>query len=327
MSQLHKSSYQIKSNLFRRYEGNPILTPEMWPYEVNSVFNAGATLYNNRVLLLLRVEDRRGISHFSKATSEDGLTNWEIDSTPTMIPERDKYPEDHYGIEDARIVKLKDLNIYAIVFTSFSKSGPLVSLTTTVNFKDFKRVGIICPPDDKDASLFPRQFNGRWALLHRPSSSVGAHIWISFSPDLVHWGNSMILIPARKGSWWDAHKIGLGPQPIETKEGWLIIYHGVKTTAAGALYRLGLALLDLEDPTKVIKRCDEWVFGPNEIYERIGDVPDVTFPCGVVVKGDELIMYYGAADTTLAVATASIPEILNYILTAKSIYDKSDLNL
>ncbi len=297
MVQISRASYQIKSNLFKRYENNPILTPEMWPYEVNSVFNAGAAMYNNKVLLLLRVEDRRGFSHFSKAVSADGLTNWEIDKTPTMMPERDKYPEDNYGIEDPRIVKLENLNVYAIVFTSFSKSGPLVSLATTIDFNTFKRIGIICPPDDKDASLFP---------------------------DLVHWGNSGILVPARKGSWWDAYKIGLGPPPIETKEGWLIIYHGVKTTAAGALYRLGLVLLDLEDPTKVIKRCDEWVFGPNELYERIGDVPDVTFPCGVVVRGDELIMYYGAADTTLCVATASVKELLDYILNSKTIYDKTD---
>jgi predicted GH43/DUF377 family glycosyl hydrolase len=109
----------------------------------------------------------------------------------------------------------------------------------------------------------------------------------------------------------------LGPQPIETKEGWLIIYHGVKTTAAGSLYRLGLALLDLDDPSKVINRTDEWIFGPNEIYERVGDVPDVTFPCGAAVIEDKLIMYYGAADTSLAIATASIKEILEYILKSK----------
>jgi len=117
MAELRKSTYQIKSNLFKRHEDNPILTPEMWPYEVNSVFNAGAAIYNNKVLLLLRVEDRRGFSHFSKAISEDGITNWEIDKTPTMLPERDKYPEDHYGIEDPRIVQLENLNVYAIVFT------------------------------------------------------------------------------------------------------------------------------------------------------------------------------------------------------------------
>lgn len=312
----NKTNYH-RSGLFKRYKNNPILTPEMWPYRVNSVFNAGATVYNNKALLLVRVEDMRGHSHLSKAVSNDGYTNWKIDKKPSFTPKPDEYPEELYGVEDPRIIKLEDDGTYAVVYTSFSASGPLVSLATTTDFETYRRFGVVMLPDDKDASLFPRKFGGRWVLLHRPSPTsfhLGAHIWISYSPDLKHWGDSAILLPARKGSWWDAYKVGLGPQPVETKEGWLIIYHGVKTTAAGALYRLGLALLDLDDPSKVIRRCDEWVFGPLEIYERVGDVPDVTFPCGVIVKGDELIMYYGAADTTLAVATGSIKEILRYIL-------------
>jgi len=273
-------------------------------------------MFENKVLLLVRVEDMKGFSHLCKATSEDGYTNWQIDKKPTMVPETEDCPEEKYGIEDPRIVKLEDMKVYSIVYTSFSESGPLVSLATTEDFKAFKRYGVVMPPDDKDASLFPRKFNGRWALLHRPSPTsylLGAHIWISYSPDLKHWGDSAILLPARKGSWWDAYKVGLGPQPIETSEGWLIIYHGVKATAAGSLYRLGMALLDLDDPSKIIRRCDEWIFGPNTMYERVGDVPDVTFPCGVIVKGDELILYYGAADTTMAIATASVQGLLNYL--------------
>lgn len=307
-------------HLFKRYKENPILKPSMWPYRVNSVFNPGATLFNDKILLLNRVEDMRGFSHLCKAVSSDGITGWEIDRTPTMVPEEDKYPEDHYGIEDARIIKLQNDTRYAICYTSFSKSGPLVSLATTEDFVTFKRFGVIMPPDDKDASLFPRKFKDNWLMLHRPSPSVdfmGAHIWISSSPDLIHWGESQILLPARKGSWWDAHKVGLGTQPIETSEGWLIIYHGVKATASGALYRVGLCLLDLDDPHKIVKRCDEWVFGPSEIYERIGDVADVAFPCGVVLKGDELFMYYGAADTTVGVAKGSLKEILDYIKYSK----------
>jgi len=308
------------SVLFKRYKNNPVLTPKMWPYKVNAVFNAGATLFNDKVLLLIRVEDMRGFSHLCKATSKDGYTNWQIDSEPTLVPKPEDFPEETYGIEDPRIVKLDEDNRYAIVYTSFSESGPLVSLATTEDFNTYRRYGVVMPPDDKDASLFPRKFNGRYALVHRPSPTsylLGAHIWMSYSPDLKHWGDSSILLSARRGSWWDAYKVGLGPQPIETSEGWLIIYHGVRTTAAGALYRLGLALLDLDDPSKVIRRCDEWVFGPNEYYERVGDVPDVTFPCGVVVKGDELIMYYGAADTTMAIATASLKEVLEFVMKSK----------
>lgn len=307
---------QQESELFKRYKNNPVLTPSMWPYKVNSVFNAGATIYDGKVLLLVRIEDMRGFSHLCRAESSDGYSNWKIDEVPTLEPKPDDFPEEIYGIEDPRIVKLEDEGKYAVVYTSFSESGPLVSLATTEDFKSFRRFGVVMTPDDKDASLFPRKFNGRYILLHRPSPRshlLGAHIWMSYSPDLKHWGDSAILLPARKGSWWDAYKVGLGPQPVETKDGWLIIYHGVKTTAAGSIYRLGLALLDLDDPSKLIARSDEWVFGPNEHYERIGDVPDVTFPCGVVLKGDDLIMYYGAADTSMAIATASLKEVLEFI--------------
>ncbi len=313
-----KMTYSFQgSNLFKRYKKNPILTASMWPYKVNSVFNAASTIYKDKTLILARVEDMRGSSHLCKAISSDGFTKWKIDKHPTFLPKPDEYPEDIYGIEDPRIVKLENEdNTYAITYTSFSENGPLVSLATTTDFESFRRYGTILPPDDKDASLFPRKFKDRWVLLHRPSpvsNLLGAHIWISFSNDMKHWGDSVVLLPARKGSWWDAYKVGLGPQPIETSEGWLIIYHGVKTTAAGSLYRLGLALLDLDDPNKVIRRSDEWVFGPTEEYERVGDVPDVTFPCGVIAKGDELIMYYGAADSSVAIATASIKEILDYL--------------
>ncbi len=288
----------------------------MWPYKAHSVFNAGATIFNEKVLLLVRVEDMKGFSHLCKATSADGFTNWEIDKAPTMVPDTANFQEEFYGIEDPRIVRLDNSDTYGVAYTSYSQTGALVSLATTTDFKTFERHGIMMHPEDKDASLFPRKFNGHWALLHRPTPKDKlnrANIWVSYSSDLMHWGESSVLIEAREGGWWDAHKIGIGPQPIETSEGWLIIYHGVRTTGSGSLYRVGLALLDLDDPAKVIKRCDNWVFGPEETYERVGDVPGVTFPCGAVVKGDQLIMYYGAADSSVAIATASVQEILNYI--------------
>ena len=172
------------------------------------------------------------------------------------------------------------------------------------------------PPENKDAALIPIRFDGLWAMLHRPvpkSPILGAHIWISFSPDLKHWGSHQEVIHAREGGWWDASKIGLCTPPIETQEGWLILYHGVRTTAAGSIYRLGLALLDLHDPTKVVSRTDEWIFGPKASYEREGDVDDVVFPCGWIVRNGTVSMYYGAADSCIALATAKLSDLLDFM--------------
>jgi predicted GH43/DUF377 family glycosyl hydrolase len=130
---------------------------------------------------------------------------------------------------------------------------------------------------------------------------------------MKHWGDHQIVVPARRGAWWDANKIGLSPPPLRTDRGWLILYHGVRMTASGCLYRLGLGLLDLEDPTKLLARSDEWVFAPQEDYEVVGDVDKVVFPCGWVSEGDELRLYYGGADKRIALATARVSEMLDWL--------------
>ena len=171
--------------------------------------------------------------------------------------------------------------------------------------------------------IFPRRFNNRYAMIHRPVSagSSGAHIWLSFSPDLIHWGDHHILLHARRGAWWDANKIGLSPPPLQTPEGWLLLYHGVRMTAGGCLYRLGLALLDLEDPCRVLRRSDEWIFAPELPYERQGDVNGVVFPCGWILDetSGEIRLYYGAADTCLALATAQLADVLSYLGTCPTL--------
>ena len=305
--------------LFRRHPGNPILTAERWPYPAHTVFNPGAVqLSNGETLLLVRVEDRQGASHLTVARSADGMGGWRIDSAPTMTPLPDQYPEELWGIEDPRIVWLEELERYAITYTAYSRNGPLVALALTSDFTTFERLGPITPPEDKDAALFPRRFGGRWVLIHRPVSTTGnskANIWLSFSPDLKHWGDHMTLMEAREGSNWDAGKIGLSPPPIETPEGWLVVYHGVRLTASGAIYRVGLALLDLDDPRRVIRRGEDWVFGPEEQYELTGDVPNVVFSCGIVIDRDgrKMRMYYGAADTSIGVATADMSDVLDWL--------------
>jgi predicted GH43/DUF377 family glycosyl hydrolase len=271
--------------LFHRHAANPILSPLEFPKMVNAVFN------------------------------DDGITNWEIDPLQGLHPIVDGFQE-HWGIEDPRITRIGDE--YFVVYVGYSAAGPLVLLAITKDFVSWERKGVLMSPEDKDAALFPTTFDGRWALIHRPTPSMagsGSHIWMSLSPDLRHWGDSRVLLPARRGGWWDANKVGLGPPPLLTKQGWLVCYHGVRVTASGSVYRLGLALLDRDDPIQVLARGNEWVLGPNEVYERNGDVPDVIFPCGWVLRddGDTLHLYYGAADSVVCLAEASLATLLDHL--------------
>jgi predicted GH43/DUF377 family glycosyl hydrolase len=303
-------------SLFTRYAGNPILSRRDWPYPVNSVFNAGATLLaDGDTLLLCRVEDRRGLSHLCAARSANGIDGWRIDAHPTLMPDPTNYPEEIWGIEDARITYVPELEQYAVAYTSFSKGGPGVSLALTRDFRSFERYGVIMPPEDKDAALLPRRIGNYWAMIHRPVTTLGAHMWISYSPDLHHWGSHKVMLEARRGGWWDANKIGLCSPPIETEKGWLVLYHGVRQTASGSIYRLGLALFDLERPEICLRRGDSWMFGPETPYERGGDVSDVVFPCGQTVGADRdtINLYYGAADSCMALATGSIRCLLAWL--------------
>ncbi len=302
--------------LFKRHERNPILTAADWLYPANSVFSPGAALlHDGTTLLLCRVEDRRGLSHLCVARSANGVDGWDIDTQPTLMPDPEHFPEELWGIEDPRITYVPEIKKYAVVFTAFSSSGPGVALALTEDFHAFERYGMIMAPEDKDAALFPRRIGGRWVLIHRPVSWPGAHMWLSYSPDLRHWGSHRIMLEARLGGWWDANKIGLASPPIETAKGWLVIYHGARPNASGSIYRLGLALFDLHAPEICLKRSDEWIFGPEEPYERRGDVDNVVFPCGytIAADGDTIHLYYGAADTSIALATGSVHAILEWL--------------
>lgn len=305
------------ATLFERHPQNPILTAAQWPYAVNTVFNPGATrLPDGTTLLLCRVEDRRGLSHLCAARSANGVDGWIIDAAPTLLP-TDDHPEEAWGIEDPRITYVAELEQYVIAYTAYSRAGPGVSLATTRDFVHFERLGSIMMPEDKDAALFPCRIHGHWALVHRPMSPLGAHIWMSYSPDLLHWGNHRLMLAARRGAWWDANKIGLSTPLIETPEGWLMIYHGVRQTAAGCVYRIGLALFDREAPERCLLRGDSWVFAPEATYEREGDVGNVVFPCGLTLGPDKdtIHLYYGAGDTCIGLAVASVRALLEWLKT------------
>lgn len=305
--------------LFQRSEHNPILTAADVPYPANSVFNPGAVQVGDATVLLVRVEDLRGISQLHVARSDDGITGWRFDPQPLLRSDVERYPEEIWGCEDPRVTWLPEREEWAIAYTAYSMRGPLVSLATTRDFRSVVRLGPAMPPENKDAALFPRQIGGRWAMIHRPSPlRGGAHMWMSFSPDLRHWGDHCVVLEARDGAWWDAGKIGLGPPPLETPDGWLVLYHGVHATGDGPIYRAGLALLDLDDPSRLLRRSDTWVFGPSAPYEISGDVGRVVFPCGWVRDevDDVVRLYYGAADTVVGVATARFSDVMAHILAA-----------
>lgn len=306
----------VPEPLFRRSSHNPILTIANLPYPANSVFNPGAARVGDETILLTRVEDLRGISELHVARSADGETNWVFDPEPLLRSDVDRDPAETWGCEDPRLTWLPEREEWAIAYTAYSRRGPLVSLATTRDFRTVTRLGPVMPPEDKDAAVFPRRFGGRWAMIHRPSPlRGGAHMWLSWSPDLRHWGDHKVLLEARDGAWWDAGKIGLGPPPLETPEGWLVMYHGVKTTSDGPIYRAGLALLALDDPGQVLARTDEWIFGPLAPYEIIGDVGRVVFPCGWVHDSatNRLLLYYGGADTVIGLAIADFDEVMDRV--------------
>jgi predicted GH43/DUF377 family glycosyl hydrolase len=302
--------------LFRRHESNPILSAADWPYPAHTVFNPAATrLADGTTLLLCRVEDRRGHSHLCAARSVNGVDGWVIDPEPTLLPDPVGHPEELWGIEDPRITFVPDLGKYVVAYTAFSKGGPGVALALTEDFRSFERIGLVMQPDDKDAALLPHRIDGNYALVHRPMTDSGGHVWISYSPDLRNWGHHQLMLSARKGAWWDANKVGLSPPLIETERGWLMLYHGVRQTAAGCIYRLGVALFDRERPERLLRRGDSWIFGPEAHYEREGDVGNVAFPCGYTIGSDKdtIQLYYGAADTSIALATGRISELLAWL--------------
>jgi beta-1,2-mannobiose phosphorylase / 1,2-beta-oligomannan phosphorylase len=303
--------------LFRRDPANPILTASDWPYQINTVFNPGATSHDGETVLLCRVEDRRGLSHLTVARSPDGVHGWRVEPKPLLADD----PADQtslWGVEDCRITYVAELSAYVISYTAYGPSGPCVALATTEDFQSVEKLGVVMPPEDKNASLLPRRVNGDFCLYHRPVSARDgrADVWMSRSHDLRKWSNPEPVMASRDGAWWDAARMGLGPAPIETEHGWLGVYHGVKEMAAGPLYRAGLVLFDLEDPAKVIRRSPQWVLGPAADYETHGDVPNVVFPTGMIHDEEtgDLRLYYGAADSCIAMASASMSEVLDYLL-------------
>jgi predicted GH43/DUF377 family glycosyl hydrolase len=304
--------------LFERSPRNPILSAAEWPYPVNVVFNPGAAVVDGETVLLARVETLTGVSHLTVARSANGVDGWSIDAEPLLAPAAGVESE-QWGFEDPRTVWVPELDRWVITCTSYGPAGPAVYLATTRDFRTVERHGIVKQPEDKNAALLPERIAGNWILFHRPMTAFGGlrgEIFLSRSTDLHSWNAPEQVLQPRRGAWWDSLRIGIGPPPLRTERGWLVIYHGVKETVAGAIYRVGLALVELDEPTRVLGRAAAWVFGPQEPYERQGDVPNAIFPCGLVhdETSGEIRLYYGAADTSICLATARLDDLLDAIV-------------
>jgi predicted GH43/DUF377 family glycosyl hydrolase len=304
----------MKHEIVRRYAANPILTRDDIPYAVETVHNAAVVKHAGEYIMLFRSHLRTGRSIIGLARSRDGF-RFTADPAPFLIPDRDgpfaAYEE--YGVEDPRVTRIDDE--YVITYSAYSRSGVRIAMAKTTDFTRVVKVAPITQADHRNVVLFPERFGGLYARLDRPHSEIAPwSIWISYSPDLRFWGASELLIKP-VAYHWDEMKIGPGAPPFRTDRGWLSIYHGVFRTMAGAVYRLGVALHDLENPAKVLGVADSWILQPEAAWETTGYVPNVVFTCGAVPESDGTVkIYWGGADTVMCVGEANVAELVDLCL-------------
>jgi predicted GH43/DUF377 family glycosyl hydrolase len=300
--------------LINRYQNNPILTKDDVPYPVATVHNAAVVKHEGKYIMIFRSHKRNGRSILGKAESEDGY-NFIVDDKPFMIPATMGVFKEYeaYGIEDPRIIFMD--GEYLITYSAYSRHGVRIGLAKTKDFKTVERFSLITESDYRNVVIFPEKFQGLYARLDRPHSEISPwSIWISYSPDLKYWGESKLIMKPLQYHW-DEMKIGPGAPPVKTSRGWLNIYHGVFPTMDGSVYRLGVALHDLKDPSKIIAIGDEWILQPEEIYEITGYVHNVVFTCGAIPEDDGSIkIYWGGADKVMCVGTARLDDLIDHCL-------------
>lgn len=304
----------MKKELVTRYQKNPILTKDDVPYKVETVHNAGVTKHNGRYVMIFRSHLDTGRSIIGLAESEDGF-NFTVAGEPFMTPSTEppfcEYEE--YGVEDPRITPLD--GTYCITYSAYSRHGVRIGLAKTTDFKSVERIAFITQADYRNTVIFPEKINGQYVKLDRPHSDISPWaIWISFSPDLIHWGQSELVIKP-VAYHWDEMKIGPGAPPIKTDKGWLSIYHGVFPTMDGSVYRLGVALHKLDEPARVLGVGDRWILAPEDDWELVGYVHNVVFTCAAVPEADGTVkIYWGGADKVMCAGTAVINELVDICL-------------
>src|SRR5450432_1855609 len=307
----------VSRSLLTRYTKNPVLTGAAFPAHagIKRVFNSGIIKHEGRYIMACRVEDGALRNRFWIAESRDGY-HFEPRPAPIEMPHGDPdFAEYTTGMYyDPRITKID--GVFYLMHAAHSGHGCRLSLTKTLDFERFEWLGHVSLPDNRNGALFPERIHGLYARLERPNTGGNfGDMWISYSPDLIFWGKSQCVLRSSQVRWaWT--KIGPGAVPIRTPRGWLTIFHGVRTQCAQHyVYQLGVCLLDLEDPSRVIGRAEEAILEPEMPYELVGQTPSVVFTSGAVVEDDgEIKVYYGAADTVQCLATSSVERLLEACL-------------
>ena len=301
----------VGRDIIHRYEKNPIIEFEDLSFACLNIMNAGAVKVKDQYILLTRIETMKGHSVFVVARSVNG-TNFTLDEKPIMVPatEGEFQRFEEHGVADPRITYLD--GTYYIVYTALSRLGKRIALAKTNDFQKIKRIAFISEPDNHNGALFPKKIKGYYVRVERPWD--GGNIWISYSKDLLYWGRTRVLLTPRGAGFWDASRIGCSVPPIEIKEGWLLIYYGVKIVSSGPLFRLGAAILDRDDPSKILGRSAVPILSPLEYYERVVDQGNMIFSCGAIVDKEELKLYYGGGDIGINLGTAPLQEITDECL-------------
>ena len=300
-----------------RYSGNPIIGRH-GNKRSNSVFNSAVVPFNGGFAGVFRCDSRSISMDLFAGRSKDGI-HWDIDDEPILFTGADSEIAVNEYRYDARITPMEGK--YYITWCN-GYHGPTIGAAWTEDFKRFHQLENAFLPFNRNGVLFPEKINGMYMMASRPSDNGHTpfgDIYISQSPDMEFWGRHRFMMGTIKGnaSAWQSTKIGAGPTPIKTDEGWLMIYHGVLTSCSGYVYRTGSALLDLEKPWKVLYRTKDYIMTPDAPYERMGDVPNVVFPCAALTDADtgRIAIYYGCADTVTGLAFTTVEELVQYTKT------------
>ena len=296
-----------------RFDGNPIITSDNVDGS-RSIFNSAVVPFEDGYAGVFRVDTNALISQMHVGKSKDGI-HWDIEQEPIKFISEDKETADFYYGFDPRVCFIEDR--YYVTWCNVIKGeGSTSGCAYTFDFKTFYQLPNIFPLYNRNTVLFPKKIDGKFGLLNRPTGRghcVGGSIYYSESPDMIYWGNHRLVMQPRDG--WQGVKIGAGPIPIETDEGWLMFYHGVMEFASGFMYSMGAALLDREKPWRTLYRTKNMVMGPKEYYERVGDCGNVVFPCAALADSatGRIALYYGAADTVVGLAFCTVDGIIDYI--------------